>query len=58
MEEVKTAVDRLSYQKASSTDEMPDRIFHQLMAEDDDNNSNLKWLSSRMEALVNSDYWP
>ena len=58
MEEVKTAVDRLSYKKASSTDEMPDMIFHQLMAEDDDNNSNLKWLSSRMEALVNSDYWP
>ena len=58
VEEVNRAVDKLSYKKALGTDEMPDMILHDMLKVTDEGPENLRWLTARMEALLNSDYWP
>jgi hypothetical protein len=58
VDEVAKAVDKLSYKKALGTDEMPDMILHDMLKDTEEGTANLRWLTARMEALLNSDYWP
>ena len=51
-------MDKLSYKKALGTDEMPDTIIHDMIKDTDEGTANLKWLTDRMQTLLNSDYWP
>ena len=57
-DEVAKAVGKLSYKKALGTDEMPDLVLHDMLKEENDGTANLTWLTSRMQTLLNSDYWP
>ena len=58
VDEVAKAVDKLSYKKALGTDEMPDMILHDMLKDTEEGTANLRWLTDRMETLMNSDYWP
>jgi hypothetical protein len=58
VDEVAKAVDKLSYKKALGTDEMPDMIIHDMIKDTNEGTVNLKWLTDRMQTLLNSDYWP
>lgn len=56
--EMKQAIDQLSWKKALGADGMPDTYFHDMVKEDSESQEDLKWITERIQHLINSPYWP
>jgi hypothetical protein len=54
-EEMEDAIVKLSWKKATGIDDMPDTFFHGILEDDkkNGNDNNLKWLSEKMEGILN-----
>ena len=59
-DEMSDAIDKLSWKKSTGIDDMPDTFFHGILEDDrkDGNYKNTRWLSKKVEGILNSRHWP
>jgi hypothetical protein len=55
-EELETAINKLSWNKALGVDGMSDIHFHNILKNND--TGDMDWLKGRIEYILNSSYWP